>query len=458
MKYMLMLAAMVANAAEFFASPEGTATGNGSKESPWTIAAALAHPSALKPGDTLYLRGGTYAGQFRSTLAGNANAPIVVRSYGFEKAVFDGALAPDPNQSMRGALLIQGQHTWYRDFEVTNSYPTRIYERARCSGFQWCRGPGIDVLGPGVKLINLVIHDTSDAVGLWTPAVDAEVNGCIIYNIGHQTETRGNGMGIYAQNDTGVKRIINNIVFNGLHSGIHVYGTSQSALRNIVIEGNTIFQNGMLAREPNGWGILVGGNVEADTIAIRNNYFWNPKSFTRSSNLNPSWGIYGANNLTVTGNESTGFRSIEYSSEPTNATVTGNRFYGVMNDIARPLISATDNEVSLDPPATVRVYQQASAYEPGKSHVTVFNGTPETTVRVVPAGLSPGDLYEVRDVQNLTAPPVLMGVYDGGGLALPLTRAEVMPTVGTVPRTPVSTGTMFGVFVVRRFECVRVPQ
>ena len=52
----LFLAASAAHAAEWHVSPQGTPKGQGTKEAPWDLATALAHPAAVKPGDLLQVR------------------------------------------------------------------------------------------------------------------------------------------------------------------------------------------------------------------------------------------------------------------------------------------------------------------------------------------------------------------------------------------------------------------
>ena len=71
-------------AADFYASPTGTtstAAGTGTITNPWALQTALAQPAAVHPGDTIWLRGGTYTGKYVSHLTGTSTAPIVVRSY-----------------------------------------------------------------------------------------------------------------------------------------------------------------------------------------------------------------------------------------------------------------------------------------------------------------------------------------------------------------------------------------
>src|SRR5919108_2515803 len=76
---------------EFFASPTGSASGDGSLANPWDLATALAGPAAVTPGSTIWLRGGMYADGpylghgYLSDLTGTPDAPIVVRQYPGER-------------------------------------------------------------------------------------------------------------------------------------------------------------------------------------------------------------------------------------------------------------------------------------------------------------------------------------------------------------------------------------
>ena len=115
-------------ATNFYVAPDGVPSGNGSREKPWDLATALAQPSAVKPGDTIWLRGGTYRGHFTSTLKGGANKPVIVRQYGSERATLDGN---DGTNSV--TLLVKGSDTWFWGFEITNSNTTRTLAAVRMS-------------------------------------------------------------------------------------------------------------------------------------------------------------------------------------------------------------------------------------------------------------------------------------------------------------------------------------
>ena len=88
---------------DFFASPTGLPSGNGSQDSPWDLETALCGgPNSascggeavqvVQPGDTLWLRGGTYYGTFSGRLSGALGNPITVKSYPGEWARLDSYL------------------------------------------------------------------------------------------------------------------------------------------------------------------------------------------------------------------------------------------------------------------------------------------------------------------------------------------------------------------------------
>jgi hypothetical protein len=66
-------------AAEFHVAVTGSASGDGSEANPWDLQTALDHPSAVQPGDTIWLGAGIYGGTFHSQLTGTAESPIIVR-------------------------------------------------------------------------------------------------------------------------------------------------------------------------------------------------------------------------------------------------------------------------------------------------------------------------------------------------------------------------------------------
>src|SRR5262245_38458915 len=74
----------------FVDAAKGDDRNDGSKARPWKTVQHGA--KRLKPGETLYLRGGTYYEKLHLTRSGTAEAPIVIASYPGELAVLDGGL------------------------------------------------------------------------------------------------------------------------------------------------------------------------------------------------------------------------------------------------------------------------------------------------------------------------------------------------------------------------------
>jgi hypothetical protein len=74
----------------FVDAAKGDDAHDGTRERPWrTVAHAAAR---LKPGDTLYLRGGTYFEHAMVSSSGTLQKPVTIRSYPGELAVIDGGL------------------------------------------------------------------------------------------------------------------------------------------------------------------------------------------------------------------------------------------------------------------------------------------------------------------------------------------------------------------------------
>ncbi|MEZ4272605.1 MAG: hypothetical protein R3C68_14600 [Myxococcota bacterium] len=79
----------------FFVAPDGSTGGDGTRDRPWDLKTALEHPSAVKPGDTIWLEGGTYKGHITNSrglisfLKGTADKPIIVRAVPGQRVTID---------------------------------------------------------------------------------------------------------------------------------------------------------------------------------------------------------------------------------------------------------------------------------------------------------------------------------------------------------------------------------
>jgi hypothetical protein len=415
----------------FYVAPNGSPSGDGSINRPWNLQTALAHPAAVKPGNTIWLRGGTYRGNFKSTLTGTAAAPIIVRQYPGERATIDA------NTSIvDAAIRVHGADTWYWGFEVTNSNPNRN----NSGGFNNppLRATSVYVVGPRTKFINLVVHDGLEGFDFWSPAVDAEIYGTLVYNVGVESPDRGHGHSIYVQNKTGTKRITDNILFNGYSFGIHAY-TGSDGLDNIRMEGNVVFNHGVLSDTSGAKAnIYFGGGDVPDNPTLINNYVYStPGNDGRAADLDNAG---GCRNLTLTGNYLVGDSALEIAGCTVSA-LTGNTFYG------RAGSQVAGNTYHTNRPAGVKAYVRPNRHEPGRANIVVYNWDALAFVGVdVSSVLKNGQAYEVRNAQDFFAAPVLSGTYDGRPLSLPMNGLSVARPIGG--SAPPPTGPDFNVFVL----------
>jgi hypothetical protein len=494
-----LLAASRSRAADFYAAPNGSRTGTGSQSSPWDLQTALSQPSAVHPGDTIWLRGGRYVGTYRSSLTGTAAAPIKVRQFPGERATVDGnagttlAAAMDattttctlaanlygPNTVLRidsedvylwgptlspqrgwngttpaphaagaavstntVALAIDGAYTWYMGFEIMNSSGAR--SNATTGSLPPDRlGYAIDDNGPGTKVINMVLHDAGQGLGLWTPATDAEAYGNVISYNGWDASDRGHGHGIYTQNQApSVRRVVDNILFDQFAIGVQAY-TGGGSIDNIQLEGNVAFGNGALSKTSGyTYNLLVGGMVVAASPSLVSNFTYTPPA--AGGNVDLGYNA-GCTNAAVSNNYFTGANSLAVVACATGLSISGNTFYGGTSGFT-PSTFPSNTYLSARPTAN-RVFVRPNQYEAGRANVVVYNWQLLSSVSVDLSGvLQAGAAFEVRNAQDFFAAPVLSGTYAGGAVSIPMGPHSVAAPVGAP--APPAIGPEFGVFVV----------
>ena len=431
----------------YYVGPNGSPGGNGSRSRPWDFATAI--KASLQPGDTIWVRAGTYRGAFRSTVAGQAGAPVVVRAYPGERAILDGA------GSKSSALTVTGDYTVVWGLELTNSNPTRTT-------------PVTGELRPDVvvnhashtKYINLIIHDGGVAFYNEPASLDVEIAGCIIYNNGWQGPDRGHGHGLYLKSLVGPLVARDNVIFNQYGYGVHAYTNSQTGkLMNITLDGNIAFDNGTLAtRSSLSSNILLGGADYAAGDVVRNNVTYYAPSL-RGAGANVMIGfrelrngdVIVENNFFVGGNPvlDFGFWSAARVSQNTLISAdAGSRI--AKHDPAAVGQIWRDNTERSAPPANV-VFVRSNLYEPGRAHIVVFNGEEKRAADVDVTGvLAVGDRYEVRNVQDLFGAPVVTGTVSSTSIRIPLTGVKPPVPVGLSKSPAPQTGPGFDVFLLRK--------
>ncbi len=428
------------SAAEFYVSPGASSSGNGSYGNPWKLQTALNHPSAVHAGDTIWLRGGTYTGTYTSLLTGTSSQPIVVRQYPGERATLDGG-----NSGGVQILTIQGKYTWFWGFEIMSSDPNRQSSQISPWPSDIGRGPGFGFvqaagMGVGTKLINLVVHDTRGS-GLTPEALDAEVYGCLLYYNGWQAPDRGHGHALYVQNQTGTKKIVDNIMFQQFSHGFHAYGGTTAYLDNLHVQGNTLYNNGNLATTGNARNLLLGGDRRALNPTVLNNYLYYQHALSPETAFDLGYGA-GCTNATVTNN---------YVANNTTfvnclpVSMTGNTFYGTIAGFSQGAYPS--NSYFSSRPTGTKVFVRPNQYESGRAHITVFNWALAASVGVDLSSFLPaGTGFEIRNANDFFGAPVASGVYGGGSVTIPLTGLSVAAPIGWLAPPP--PGPEFNAFVV----------
>jgi hypothetical protein len=480
--FLLIAASAGGFAAEFHASPAGSAKGFGTREQPWDLATALSTDSKVKPGDTLWLHAGTYVGGFTSQLAGTKEQPIVVRGEPNKRVIINAR----PRDARDNALFaIEGSDVIFRDFEMTCSDPMRETKIAGSWPEDIRRG-NFHVKGSRISLVNLVVHDLASGFGFWAEGEGGEISGCLIYNNGWQGPDRAHGHAIYAQNAKGTKKLKENIIFHQFGYGIHVYGSEKASLKGFEIDGNICFENGALAKSNDHTpGIMIGGASPAERIAIRDNVV-----FGGGIRLGYSWGTT-SEDVVCTGNYCEGlvvrdFRKavvsrntiVAHSSavilegegklqtsghqwSENDFFITDGRwgdFAIVENGKSRGLSweewrqqsgLAGKSTFTKGSPKDVRILIQPNSYESGRANIAVLNPAGQAEVDLDLSGvLKLGQKFRIVSAKDFFGPAVAEGTYEEKPVRLPMRAVTPPPPVGMLGAKLPVTEPKFAAFVL----------
>jgi hypothetical protein len=474
---------------DHFVAVNGSPNGDGSAGNPWDIATALKQPSSVLPGDTIWIRGGTYGdghGVIHSYLLGTPSAPIVVKQYPGERAIINGWLQIGCcDQNPRPDL---GGYVWFWGLEFASSVTDRTGQPDGPPSYgQSAVLDSIDTWAPGTKLINNIIHDTRLGPAMWKEATDAEAYGNIVYNNGFQASDRGHGHGFYLQNGVGQSRmtLADNMSFNNFNMGMQFYGSSAALVKNFTVDGNIVFNNGSIsAGSALAENMIFAWSGGVSGLRLTNNYLYYPPGRNLGRNelgwSSPNGDIVATNNYFIggfvavslsdwsqvnfTGNtmysQDKFVVSLNASGSRGNYSWDNNAYYGAGSVLwngqtgvyaSWPSWTGLDAHSTYQPgvPTGVWTFVRPNKYEAGRAHIAVYNWDLASSVTVdVSAALTPGTRYEVRDAQNYFGSPVASGVYEGGPIRVPMTGLAIAPANGNVPVQPVHSAPQFGAFVL----------
>ncbi len=121
MRFFLLLACLIASpgfAADYYVSPKGNDANAGSLASPWKTVQKAA--DTLQPGDTVFVRRGTYRELVTIRVSGTAGAPITFAAFAGERPIIDATRIPVPEDDRALIYIEDRSHLVIRGFDLRN--------------------------------------------------------------------------------------------------------------------------------------------------------------------------------------------------------------------------------------------------------------------------------------------------------------------------------------------------
>jgi hypothetical protein len=444
----------VTPARALYVSPDGAGTGE-TRQSPMSPAAAVA---GAQPGDRYWFLPGTYRGDFRLGGRGTKEQPIVYRA------------VPGKRVTIDGSVEVGGAYNWLWGFEIVDPRLTDHPVQAR---------------GPGVHLINNVIHNAGGGIGGWATGPDHVYYGNIVYGVGGDVDPpeRRTNYPTYTQNDFdrhGYKYFVQNMFLEGrpYNPNFNFHGYTEGGfVSGFHLVGN-IMANGRF---------LIGGlNEPHHHQIVEGNYFYNTPlvqfGYRRPIQFEFRGNYLGRSTLSVPFLWGVGVGTGERAFvKPRPSVVTGNTIVhppgahvsvrtsayvgearpdgevpidpkdrideNTYSEPFRGELHAAGKQAALDlegwrresaaagsafdaaarlipPPTEPLVAAMANEYEPGRGHVVVFNWGKAAAVSAdLSSIVAPRAGFQVHHARKSFEAPVVQGRYEGP-VELPMDGAE----------------------------------
>jgi Right handed beta helix region len=256
--------------ATYYVAPSGSDTSSGTLSQPFG-SLQYAHNKAL-PGDTIYLRGGTYkpTSSIYLTHDGASGKPITVSSYPGEKAILDGSLHSNVVVRMSG---VSWNH--FDNIEIRNGGEAGLI---------------LDSASHNNRIEELNIHHngrTSQWGGTGLYLSGSSANNLLLNNDSHHNrDLQGDNADGFVVNSSGTGNVLRgNRAWNNSDDGFDLFnGQNGTTAGPVLLEGNWAFlngfgQNGEPVGEGNGFklggtrsgtGTTSGGHTLVDNVAWDN--------------------------------------------------------------------------------------------------------------------------------------------------------------------------------------------
>jgi len=281
------LPAIPATTYNYYVSPTGSDSANGSKSAPFKTLARAAQV-ATKPSTTVFVAPGTYAGGFKTTGSGTASGRI----YWVSTTKWGAKIVPPANSTNKTAWDNRGNYVSIIGFEVDGSkigsgtkWTLGIYTGGSYNVIQAnhvhhtattipCSSAGGSAIGvdsyyKGVKgdVIGNVVHDIGPAGCSYVQGIYHSTSGTIMNNVVYRVGSAA----IHLWHDATDVKIVNNTVtssvFGIIVGGGDFYFTSAGA-NNVHVHNNIVYDNK--------YGISEQGKTGTGNTYKNNLVFQNP--------------------------------------------------------------------------------------------------------------------------------------------------------------------------------------
>ncbi len=227
----ILLLAFTAFGADYYVSTGGNDSNPGSLQSSFkTIQKAL---DTTKPGDTVYIRGGTYKEKVIVNTSGTADNPITIQNYQNERAIIDGT-------GLSGSYILHIYNKNYitvKGLEICNNSvghtPTGIF---------------VEGSGDGIEILNNKVYGiktTQDAHGIAAygtnsskPLTNLLIQGNEVYDC-----ILGSSESVVVNGNIQYFKILKNIVHDNDNIGICCIGFEETALSNDQARDGLVSEN-----------------------------------------------------------------------------------------------------------------------------------------------------------------------------------------------------------------------
>lgn len=264
----------------------GNDSNPGTLEAPWrTITKAAA---AVQPGQTAYLRGGTYlepAGTVDWTRSGTAAAPLTIAGYPGEQAVINMRLKlAGAYQAVKNVTV--GHNTHFGNFDVGDvcvwvAGNNNSFQQSEVTG---CSMSGVFTTGTNFTLDRLYIHDIGSAF--------------------HTEGSEPLDHGVYMGGSNGV--LSNSLIVRATGYGVQFWSSCASCR---IVE-NTIAYNG--ASSVGGHGVMFAGSATTNSVVANNLIAYNSRAGIHSYALPANGNNLATTNL-VYGNGGPAYEGAGYT-------------------------------------------------------------------------------------------------------------------------------------------------